>query len=145
MQGYRHVTPITVRFRDLDAFGHVNNAVFFTYLESARVHYLLNLGLRSPEKSWQDTGVILAYIDCDFKRPIFFGQQVEVGTRVVQIRRSSLHIEHRIEADGEPAAHSKAVLVNYNYAAGRSEPVPAEMRVKIEKFEALTPDTTPGD
>jgi acyl-CoA thioester hydrolase len=135
MHGFRHVTPIEVRFRDLDAFGHVNNAVIMTYIETARLRYLVDLDLRAPRTGWNDIPFILARLECDFKKPIFYGQKVEVGSRVVELKNSSLRIENRVEADGEVAAESFGVVVHYDYATARSQPISPEMRAKIETFE----------
>lgn len=138
MQGFHHITPIEVRFRDLDALGHVNNGVIFTYVETARVRYIAEVGIRLPQTGWQDISFILAHINCDFRRPIFYGQKVEVGSRIVEIGRSSFKLEHRVEAEGELAAEGYGVVVHYNYSAGRSVPLSDELRAKIEAFESST-------
>lgn len=137
MDGFRHVIPVEVRFGDLDVFGHVNNAVVFTYIETGRIRYLVDLGIRSPQAGWNDLAFILAHINCDFRRPIFYGQRVEVGSRITEIRRSSLKLEHRLEADGELAAEGDGVLVHYDYAAQSSITISPEMRTRIEAFERL--------
>ncbi len=141
MKDFRRVVPVTVRFRDLDMFGHVNNTVFLTYVETARVEYLVNLKIRPLQASWRDKAFILAHIRCDFKQPIFYGQQVVVGSRITQIGRTSLRMEHRIEADGQLAAEVVDVLVHYDYPAGQSIPISPEMRAKIADFEQIDFET----
>jgi acyl-CoA thioester hydrolase len=136
MEGFRHVVPITVRFRDIDAMGHVNNAVFFTYLETARVDYMRDVVFLLEGRDLTQVGLILAQISCQFQAPIFYGQLVEVGTRAVEMRNSSFIIEHRIEADGQLAALAEAVVVHYDYQAGRSVRIPDEIRARVEAFEA---------
>lgn len=136
MEGFRHLTPITVRFRDIDAMGHVNNAVFFTYLETARVEYIRNVVLQTKSRNLPEAGVILAEISCQFKIPIFYGQAVEVGTRVAEMRNSSILIDQHIEADGQLAATARAVVVHYDYQTGKSVRIPDEMRARVEAFEA---------
>ncbi len=136
MEGFRHVTPIVVRFRDIDAMGHVNNAVFFTYLESARVEYMRSVVFGTTSRNLSESGLILARISCDFKRPIYYGQAVEVGTQVAEIRNSSFLIEQRIEADGQLAALAEGIVVCYDYQAGKSTRVPDEFRVRVGAFEA---------
>jgi acyl-CoA thioester hydrolase len=143
MDGFRHVTPINVRFRDLDMFGHVNNTVILTYVETARVQYLVHLDIRPPRANWQDAAFILAHLSCDFRKPIFYGQQVEVGSRITKIGRTSLRMEHRIEVDGELAAEAVDVLVHYDYPANQSIPVSVEMRAKIAAFEQVEFETQP--
>lgn len=138
MDGFRHITPIEVRFRDLDVFGHVNNGVIFTYIETARIRYLVDVDIRSPQAGWNDIAFILAHINCDFRQPIFYGQRVEVGSRVIDIGRTSMRLAHRIEADGKLAAEGDGILVHYDYGNQRSTPISAEMRAKIEAFEGST-------
>lgn len=138
MEGYRHVVPIEVRFRDLDVFGHVNNGVIFTFIETARIRYLVDLGIRLPHANWNDIAFILAHINCDFKKPILYQQTVEVGTRMAEISRSSLKLEHRIEADGELAAEGYGILVHYDYTTKRSQVISPEMREKIVSFEGMS-------
>jgi acyl-CoA thioester hydrolase len=136
MEGFRHVVPITVRFRDIDAMGHVNNAVFFTYLETARIDYMRDVVFQLKGRDLTQVELILAQISCQFQAPIFYGQSVEVGTRVVEMRNSSFIIEHRIEADGQLAALAEAVVVHYDYQAGRSVRIPDEIRARVEAFKA---------
>jgi acyl-CoA thioester hydrolase len=136
MEGFRYVTPITVRFRDIDAMGHVNNAVFFTYLETARVEYMRSVVFRTDARKLSEAGLILAKISCEFKKPIFYGQAVAVGTRVAEMRNSSFLMEQRMEADGQLAALAQAVVVRYDYQAGKSVRIPDEFRSQVETFEA---------
>ena len=77
-----------VRFRDCDAMGHVNNAVYFTYFEQARAVMAEMLGLRR-ELARSGLGVILAHTSCDYKAQVVFGDQVEVGVRIVKLGRTS--------------------------------------------------------
>ena len=135
MEGFRHVVPIDVRFKDLDVYAHVNNGVFFTYIETARIRYMFDAGIRSPRLKSQELAFILAHINCDFKRPIFYQQHVEVGTRITEIKRSSLRLEHQIEADGEVAATGYGIVVQYDYERKESVPLSAEKRRNIELFE----------
>lgn len=138
MHNFHHVIPIEVRFRDLDVFGHVNNGVIFTYIETARIRYLVDVGIRTPQTGWNDLAFILAHINCDFRKPIFYGQRVKVGSRIVEIKRSSMRLAHRVEADGELAAEGDGVLVHYNYTTQSNMPISSEMRARIEAFEHAT-------
>ncbi len=135
MEGFNHVIAISVRSRDIDAWGHVNNAVYFTYLEQARVEYLMRVVLETNQHGPGGLSVILAEACCSFKRPITYGQSVQVGTRAVRLGKSSLRLEHRIEADGELAATGHSVVVHYDYQAGRSVPLPDLYRNRVQSFE----------
>ena len=135
MDGFRHVWPMAVRFRDVDAMGHVNNAVYFTYLETARVEYMRRVAFESPFRQLSEAPLILARISCEFKQPITYGQSVEVGTRVREMRTSSFLIEQHIYADGQLAAVSEGVVVHYDYRAGSSTPIPDQVRARVQAFE----------
>ncbi len=114
----------TVRFRDLDGMGHVNNAVFLTYMESARIALLTSLGAGdNPQQS-----LILARVEVDFRSPIAFGEDVEVGVKTSRVGTKSFELEYEIRAHGRLAAEGKSVLVGYDYERGASVEIPAEWR-----------------
>ena len=130
LKGFRFVQPVEVRFRDLDALGHVNNAVFLTYLESARLAYWLQV---TGRRDLREMDVILARAEVDYRAPVAFGDRLEVGVRCASIRRSSLALEQAIvEArSGRLVAEARKVLVYYDYAAGRPQPIPEPLRQKL--------------
>jgi acyl-CoA thioester hydrolase len=132
---FRHRTTIQVRFRDTDAFGHVNNAVFFSYVELARVRYLVDV--LEPEQGFEGMPLILARVECDFRSPIFFGQEVTVASRVGRIGGSSIAMTHRMTAtpDDRVVGDVQSVLVTYDYAAARPMPVPEDWRERMGSFE----------
>jgi acyl-CoA thioester hydrolase len=132
---FRHRTSLQVRFRDIDAFGHVNNAVFFSYVELARIRYLLDV-LR-PDEPFDRMPLILARVELDYRSPILFGEEVEVHTRVDRVGRTSFGMSHRMTAgqDGRLVAEVESVLVTYDYGASRPMPVPDEWRRRIGEFE----------
>ena len=127
-----------VRFRDTDAFGHVNNAVFFSYIELARIRYFLDV--LEPAQPFDRLPLILARVELDFRSPIMFGEAVEVETRVDRIGRSSIGMSHRMTADGRLVGEAQSVLVTYDYEIARPMPVPDEWRTKFGAYEgrALT-------
>jgi acyl-CoA thioester hydrolase len=107
---YRFRHPIEVRFRDLDTLGHVNNAVYLTYLESARIAWWLHVTSRR-ELSGLD--MILARVELDFRATVGFGARLEVGVRCASIRRSSFVVESAIAESGGArlVAEARKVLV----------------------------------
>ncbi len=112
----------TVRFRDCDAMGHVNNAVYSTYLEEARIGVLGDL-----------IDFILARVEIDFRSELRAGEDVEVRTRCSRIGTKSFDLEHEITADGRVVAEGKSVLVSYDYERGESVPVPDELRERLTR------------
>lgn len=130
LSGYAFVFSVEVRFRDLDALGHVNNAVFLTYLESARIAYWLELSGRSGLAGMD---LILARVEIDYRSQAGYRDQLEVGVRVAALGRSSVTMEFRIvERKAQRlVAESRNVMVYYDYAANRSLPIPDELRSKL--------------
>jgi len=129
---FRHRTTLEVRFRDIDAFRHVNNAAFFTYIEQARIRYLIDtLHLEAVER----LPMILAAVQIDFRSPILFGQEVEIGTRVDWIGNTSFSMSHALHAAGRLVAEAHTVLVAYDYGTERPIPVPNDWRTAFGAWE----------
>jgi acyl-CoA thioester hydrolase len=124
--------PIEVRFRDCDPLGHVNNAVYLTYLEQARLSQwraLWGFGERGQETI---PGVILARVEIDYRLPARFGDLLEVRIGLLGIGRTSFTYEYEIaNGTGRIVATAKSVQVMYDYAADTPVPVPAEIRDKL--------------
>jgi len=137
--GHRHAVP--VRFADTDAMGHVNNAVYLTFAEAARVAWWAEVtGEPIIREADRTAGLILAEADIAFRAPVFFGETVEVETRATRIGRTSIHVEHRLTASGDdrPArlvATIGSVLVRYDYGAERPTPWAADLVHRIEAYE----------
>ncbi len=136
MDGFKIVSDVQVRFSDTDALGHVNNAVYLSYLESARVDYLREL--LGAEKI-EDLGVIIARVEIDYKSPAFHHETLRVGCRVYEIGGSSIKMDYRVEdkATGRLVALAKSVLVTYDYAAARVVRVREDWREKMEAFDGI--------
>jgi acyl-CoA thioester hydrolase len=135
---FRHHTRLEVRFRDIDAFGHVNNASFVTYLEQARVRFLIDV---LHVDVVQTLPVILAALNVDFRSPIHFGDRVGIGTRVDWIGNSSLSMSHEMTAEGQDedaervVAEAGTVLVAYDYETERPIRVPDAWRSAFATHE----------
>ena len=137
---YRH--RLSVRFRDCDAMGHVNHAVYFTYLEQCRLTYWRELtGAPSPH-----TGVIIARAECDYQSPARFGDELEVRLNIDLIGRSSFTLVYKIvKAGGDQlVASGKTVMVSYDYAAAASMPLPDATRALLEKEKGSDGDLDRG-
>lgn len=113
---------------------HVNNAVYFSYLEEARFAYWQEV-LAVPMAAQRS--FILARAECDFKAPATMGDRLEVRVRVASIGRSSFTFEYEI-ADaptGRLVVSARTVQVMYDYDAQRPTPMPDEVRAAIEQYE----------
>ena len=136
MDGYRLVCEVPVRFSDTDAMGHVNNAVYLSYLEAARVDYLRRVfGVVEP----REYGVIIARVEIDYKSPVFHHETVLVGCRVSELGGSSITMTYRLEekSTGRLVASAKSVLVAYDYQLGKPRRLSEDRRKKMEDFDGI--------
>jgi acyl-CoA thioester hydrolase len=127
------VHRLEVRFRDCDPLGHVNNAVYLTYLEQARFnHWRALWGFGTPQLPPAMPGVILARVECDYKRPATYGETLEVRLTVGEIGRSSFRYEYEIvDGEGRTILAAKTVQVMYDYTAGKPVPIPDDIRTLL--------------
>ena len=127
-------TNVEVRFRDLDAMGHVNNAVFFTYFEEGRKHFSKKV---FEVSDISDFKFIMAHIQCDFIKPIQFNDRVILQMWVKNIGTKSFSFEYRLVDffDEEMVyATGKSIQVTYDYEKNRSIEVPAKMRERLTRY-----------
>lgn len=131
MDGYPYVLPVTVRWRDLDAFGHVNNAVFASYLEMARAGFWRDhLACRTPH----DIPFVIARLEIDFRRPVALFDEVRVGLRPTGIGRTSFDFEYTVTSGDRVAATAVTRQVCVRHETGRPVRVPADLAEALERF-----------
>ena len=132
-------TSIRVRFADVDAMGHVNNAKFFTYMEQGRMNYFRRFPDLDFTRGHPGEGIslILAKIQCQFLSPALMDEELIVRLATTEIRRSSFSMEYEINeaSSGRAVAKGESVQVYYDYAAKRSLEIPAELRKRFEELE----------
>ncbi|HYT74320.1 MAG TPA: thioesterase family protein [Vicinamibacterales bacterium] len=127
------VHRLEVRFRDCDPMGHTNNAVYLTYLEQTRfAHWRSLWGFGTPQLPTGMPGIILARVECDYKRPSRAGDVLEVRLTVADLGRSSFRYEYQIvDAEGQTVLTAKTVQVMYDYAAEKPVPIPDNIRALL--------------
>ena len=135
MPEFKFATPVAVRYGDIDAQGHVNNACYFTYMEEGRLRYWQALGLWRPVSAYGEISQIVADAACTYQQPIFLGQTVDVAVRVARLGAKSLHVDYRLTVLGQPVAAGRTVQVAYDYSARHSVPIPPAWRQAITAFE----------
>lgn len=124
---------LQVRFRDIDAMGHVNNAVYATYLEQARTTYFAEV----LDASLDEVPTVLAQLELSYERPITLSQEVTVVVRVPDLGTSSLPMTYEVLADGERAAIGETVQVFIDTDTGESIRMPDSIRSRITEYEGL--------
>ncbi|HOL65206.1 MAG TPA: thioesterase family protein [Accumulibacter sp.] len=126
-----HCTLIPIRWGDMDAYGHVNNTIYFRYMEQARVEYLQKSGCPAIPRG--DAPVIIN-ASCTFLIPLNYPGVVEVRMYCGQPGRSSVptHYELRLQGDAETLyATGDAKMVWMNVDSGKSVPIPAHLRADL--------------
>ncbi len=128
-----YVVPYDVLFRDLDPFGHVNNAVFLTYFEWARTRLWFAITGGSEAR---DIGFIVARAECDFRAQVSM-ETIDIATRIAEMRSSSFDFVYEIRKPSgkQPAATGKVVVVLYDWDQQSKKPISDELRAKVRAFQ----------
>ena len=130
---YPFSITIEVRFRDIDAMGHVNNAVYFTYMETTRSRFMKQFfNIQHP----QDIPIILGETSCRFLSPILLGETIRVGVGVSRFGNKSFEMVYQIDGeDNRPVAVGRSVTIMYDYSIGQTMPIPQEFKEQIRAFQ----------
>lgn len=136
-QEFTVVHPIVPRFRDTDAMGHINNAVYITYLEVGRQAYWAKFEGRDD---YRRVPFILAGVNCDFRSEANVDEILEIALRCEWIGTKSFSFRYEIreQQSRRLVIEASTVQVCYDYAAKRSFPVPDDLRTRLEAFEGRT-------
>ncbi len=131
------VIEVPVAWGEMDAMQHVNNIVYFRYVESVRMAYFERIGLLDLQR---ETGVgpILAWTSCRFRRPLTYPDTLSVGARVTKVDADRFTIETVIYSHklAEVAAESEGIIVTFDYREQKKAPVPHATRQRIAELEA---------
>ena len=120
----------------MDAYQHVNNAVYFRWFESARIAYFEQVGMTALKEE-SGVGPILHSTSCRFRIPLTYPDRVSIGARVSEMdddrfRMLYLAVSHRAE---RVAAEGEGLVVSFDYRQGKKAPIPAPLREKILELE----------
>lgn len=125
---------IAIRFRDVDAMGHVNNAEYLTYFEEGRKAFLKEvMGIEVPA----DYPFILARAVCDYIRPIPLSAEISVMVWISRIGKKSFNFRYEIidtRGGPEPYARGESVMVWYDYTSGKTALIPEETAAKLREY-----------
>ncbi|MCG1003550.1 MULTISPECIES: thioesterase family protein [Halobacterium] len=131
MTEFPFATTVDVRYQDHDTLGHVNNAVYVTYMEEARVAYLSEYaGL-----AMDDISMVVAHLDVDFRRTVEYADSVEVAIGVTDVGGSSFTMAYEVRDGDTVAVEGESVQVTLNPETGESQPVPDEWRESFEPVD----------
>ncbi|MCA1812484.1 MAG: acyl-CoA thioesterase [Halobacteriales archaeon] len=126
-----YAVDIKVPWRDIDVAGHLNNAVYFAYMETARVEaFLAIIGKDRPEH----IGFIVARASCDFHSPAYMGEVLTVKVWPTRVGNTSFTFKYELKekSKGRLVAEGETVQVLYDYGKRAKQPIPAELRKALE-------------
>jgi len=123
---------VQVRFADLDVMGHVNNTVYFSYLEMTRVHYFKEL--LGQHWDWEANGLLLARNSMDYIKSITLYDEPQIKMYTVAIGTKSFTLGYDICVHGEVFARAESVLVAYNRREQATIPIDTELRKALEEI-----------
>ena len=136
---YPVIIEAPVAWGEMDAFQHLNNAVYFRYFESARMAYFERLRLLEYMDA-TGIGPILASTSCKFRIPLTYPDTVSIGVRVTEIGGDRFTMEYRVVSHKHQkvAAEGDGVIVSFNYKERQKAPIPDEIKRRINALEAAT-------
>lgn len=134
---FHYKTPIAIRFADIDAFGHVNNAVYLTYFEIARSSYWDEV----VQWDWNNMGIIIGRAEINYLKPITLHDHVFAYVRTSRIGNSSFDLEYALvklsNGTEELCTTGSTVCVTFDYQQNSPAAIPEAHRIKMQEFEAL--------
>ena len=135
---FRWIEPIEVRWADMDSFGHVNNARYFTYCESARMSWFGAIEL-DRFKEAPEHGPALVSATCNFRQQVHHPASLDVGVRATRIGGKSFTLDYGIflRHTGTLVADGTSVVVWVDYSVGAAIPLPDALRERIREFDGL--------
>ena len=133
------VIDVPVAWGEMDAFGHVNNLVYFRYFESARIAYFERIGFMEVLKE-RGIGPILASTRCRFRKPLTYPDQIHVGAKAVDVTNDRFTMLYAVESEslGAIAADGEGLIVAYDYNALAKATLPSTIRQRIDELESDT-------
>ena len=134
------LSTVTVRFGECDGLGHVNNAMYYTYMEEARGEIFR---LFNPSLKLGNWNLIVASTRCDYLHQVEYAEKLQIYTWIGRLGNSSFTVEHALaNQQGEWVARGQAVLIGYDYQAEQSDPLQTDIQ-QILKSHMDAPDGAP--
>jgi len=133
IEGYNFKTSISIRFADIDAFGHVNNAIYLTYFEIARSAYWKEI----IEWDWESLGIIISRSVVEYLKPVTLADEIYAYVRTSRIGNSSFDLDYilvkKLNGKEEICTRGQTVCVSFDYKLNKSVPIPDAKRKKMEE------------
>ncbi|MGV3629862.1 MAG: acyl-CoA thioesterase [Bacteroidota bacterium] len=124
---------IQIRFSDIDLMGHVNNAIYLNYFESARMQCLVSL---LGKWDWYGNGIILKTNELEYISPVFLEDKATVKVSVEHLGQKSFTLGYALYVNGELKTKGRSVLVSYNFKENRTQELHPAFRSALETLQA---------
>lgn len=137
VEEFKASVPVQIRFNDIDALGHINNNVYFSFFDLGKTTYFEDL--KASYVSWTDGIVVIARIEVDFIAPVFYKEQIVVDSKITKIGNKSAVFMQQIRNSitNEIKCRAMSVVVTYNPKTMTAMPIPAIWRNAISEFEGI--------
>lgn len=123
---------IQIRFSDCDMMGHVNNAVYLSYIEMARIHYFTFLF--GPDRDWKRNGILVRKNEIEYIKPVLFRDEAYIKSFITHIGNSSFVMAYELYVGEKIYTKAQSVLVYFNSETQKSTPIPEEFKIQLEKL-----------
>ena len=132
---FKHTVPLQLRFNDIDALGHVNNSVYFTFYDLGKARYFEEI--KQNPINWNKAELVIANIHADFLSPVFMHEKIAVQTAAISIGNKSLKVAQRIinTETGETKATCETILVGFDSATFSTQQISEAWREGISRYE----------
>lgn len=134
---YRHVTPVQIRFNDIDMIGHINNNSYLEYMDLGKTAYFN--AVKADLVNWKHINAVIVNINCDFFAPGYINEPIAVLTAVTSISQRSLKMEQRVinAETGEVKCIGYTVMAGFDPTTAQGAPIDEEWKLAIGKFEEI--------
>lgn len=135
MDDFHFSMPYSVHVSDVNYGGHVANSAVLNFFQDVRIKFLAELGPYSEMDIGEGRGIVLPEAHVYYQAEMFLHDNLQIGVRAREIKRSSFVLEYRIERDGEVTVEGTTSLVGFNYQLRKASRLPQEFRTALVDFE----------
>lgn len=139
-KGFSFFSEVRVRFSETDMYGHMNNTISFTYFEQARIDYFRHLGILMPSVGEEDVKSIpiVADLQCDYVKQVFFDEVLRIYTKIAQVGNSSMDIHYLAKNQKDEICFTgRGTIVQMDPRTGKSVPISEEEKTKLNQLAML--------
>lgn len=132
---FKHRVLVQTRFNDVDILGHINNTVYFSFYDTGKAYYFNSV--RNGKMNWRKVETVIANVNCAYINSMYFGEQIEVCTRCLEIREKSFILQQMLveKESGQIKSICETVMVSIDTDDLHSIPVPDDWRKALTDYE----------